>query len=69
MASAYPGGLDSFATNKTNATTTPTDHPTHHNDLADAINQIEAALGILPAALHNVDTHLRQPHRRPTGLS
>ncbi len=51
MASAYPGGLDSFATNKTNATTTPTDHPTHHNDLADAINQIEAALGILPAAL------------------
>lgn len=49
MASAYPGGLDSFATNKADATTTPTDHPTHHNDLADAVNKIEAELGVDPA--------------------
>jgi hypothetical protein len=49
MASAYPGGLDNFATNKANATATPTDHPGHHNDLADAVNKIEAELGIDPA--------------------
>jgi hypothetical protein len=49
MASVYPGGLDSFATNKADATTTPTDHPTHHNDLADAVNKIEAELGVDPA--------------------
>ncbi len=49
MASAYPGGLDSFATNKADATTTPTDHPGHHNDLADAVNKIEAELGVDPA--------------------
>ena len=49
MASAYPGGLDTFATNKADATTTPTDHPDHHNDLADAVNKIEAELGVDPA--------------------
>lgn len=49
MASAYPGGLDSFATNKSNATSTSNDHPTHHNDLADAVNKIEAELGITPS--------------------
>lgn len=49
MPSSYPGGLDSFATNKANATATATDHPNHHNDLADAVNKIEAELGIDPA--------------------
>lgn len=49
MASSYPGGLDSFATNKANATATVTDHPAHHNDLADAINKIEAELGTNPS--------------------
>lgn len=49
MASAYPGGLDSFATNKADGTATPTDHPTHHNDLADAVNKIEAELGVNPS--------------------
>lgn len=49
MASAYPGALDTFATNKADATTTPTDHPTHHNDLADAVNKIEAELGVTPS--------------------
>lgn len=46
MASAYPGALDTFATNKANATATTTDHPAHHNDLADAVNKIEAQLGV-----------------------
>lgn len=49
MASTYPGTLDSFATNKANATATTTDHPAHHNDLADAVNKIEAELGADPA--------------------
>lgn len=45
MASAYPGGLDSLATNKADGTTMATDHPAHHNDLADAVNKLEAELG------------------------
>ena len=49
MASSYPGGLDNFATNKTNATVTVNDHAAHHNDLADAVNKIEAELGVDPA--------------------
>jgi phage-related tail fiber protein len=49
VASAYPGALDSFATNKADATATATDHKNHHNDLADAINKIEAELGIDPS--------------------
>lgn len=50
MASAYPATLDTFATNKANATLTDTDHPDHHNDLADAINKIESELGTDPSA-------------------
>lgn len=48
MASAYPGALDTLATNKTDATSATSDHPQHHDDLADAINKIEAELGIAP---------------------
>ena len=33
---AYP---DPLATDKADATTTPTDHPTHHNDLASYVNE------------------------------
>jgi hypothetical protein len=50
MASAYPGGLDSLSTSKANATATVTDHAAHHNDLADAVNKIEAELGTNPSA-------------------
>lgn len=49
MASTYPGTLDTLATNKANATATTTDHPAHHNDLADAVNKIEAELGVTPS--------------------
>ncbi len=49
MASVYPGALDAFATNKTDVTGQATDHPAHHNNLADAINKIEAELGINPS--------------------
>lgn len=50
MASTYPSTLDTFATNKANTTTTDTDHPGHHNDLADAVNKVEAELGTDPSA-------------------
>jgi hypothetical protein len=52
MSSAYPGALDSFATNKTNSTLETDDHPVHHNDLADAINSIEAELGMDPSGVY-----------------
>jgi len=48
MSSAYPTSLDTLATNKANSTVTDTDHPGHHNDMADAINKIELELGTDP---------------------
>jgi hypothetical protein len=64
LSSTYPGALDNLATNKADATDTPTDHPAHHNDLADAVNKVEAELGTDPsgasatvkARLDGVDT-------------
>jgi hypothetical protein len=49
MASVYPGALDTLSTSKSDATTTATDHAAHHNDLADAVNKIEAELGVNPS--------------------
>lgn len=49
MASAYPSGLDAFATSRTNATAMTTTHPADHNDANDAINKIEAELGTDPS--------------------
>lgn len=51
MASVFPGALDNFATNLANNTATPNTHPAHHNDLADAVNKIEIALGAGLASL------------------
>lgn len=59
MASGYPSALDTLSTAKqddTNAktgadegtSTTVGDHAQHHDDLADAVNKIEAELGTLP---------------------
>ena len=48
MASTYPTTLDSLSTTKADATATITDHAAHHDDMADAINKIEAELGTLP---------------------
>lgn len=52
MASAYPGALDSFATNRADATIAATTHKNDHNDANDAINKIEAELGITPSGSH-----------------
>ncbi len=68
MPSAYPGALDALATNKLNTTPLTTDHVAHHNDMADAINKIEAELGVNPSAafatvllrLNDVDTRILQ---------
>lgn len=60
MASTYPTALDTWATNKQDDTdaasgsdlglsTSVGDHATHHNDLADSINKIEAELGTNPS--------------------
>lgn len=46
MASPYPSGFDNFPTDKADASVSATDH---HNDLADAINKIQIALGLNPA--------------------
>lgn len=48
MASSYPGSLDAFATNRANSTSQTTTHPADHNNLADAVNKIEATLGVDP---------------------
>jgi hypothetical protein len=53
MASSYPGGLDSFATNRADATSMATTHKDDHNNANDAINKIEAELGINPSASYS----------------
>lgn len=52
MASSYPTGLDAFATNRADATAMATTHAADHNNHADAINKIEAELGIAPSAAY-----------------
>jgi hypothetical protein len=47
MSSVFPGVLDSLPINHT-ANSPMSDHAQVHNDLADAINKIEAELGITP---------------------
>lgn len=49
MASVYPGALDSLDTTWANTDATDNVHPAHHSDLADAVNKIEAELGIEPS--------------------
>lgn len=49
MASSYPTGLDSFATSRADSTTMATTHKDDHNNANDAINKIEAELGIAPS--------------------
>lgn len=46
MASTFPGALDNIPANKTNSTVSLDNHAPHHNDLADAVNAIEGALGV-----------------------
>lgn len=41
MASLFPGALDNLNAAKANGTEQATDHPTHHNDLANAVNAVQ----------------------------
>ena len=50
MASSYPSGLDAFATTRADATVMATTHKDDHNNANDAINKIEAELGINPSS-------------------
>lgn len=49
MPSSYPTGLDSFATTRADSTVTATTHAADHNNANDALNKIEAELGINPS--------------------
>lgn len=50
MASNYPAALDTIPTNKLDVTGQGSgDHAGHHNTMADAINKIEAELGVNPS--------------------
>ena len=52
MTSFYPGVLDEPANDKAFGTSM-TDHPQHHNDLADAIRSTQGTLGINPQGSYN----------------
>jgi hypothetical protein len=49
MASSYPGALDNLATTRADDTPMFTTHANDHNDANDALNKIEAELGINPS--------------------
>ena len=44
MASVFPGALDNLGAAKAEATEQAVDHPTHHNDLANAVNAVQQYL-------------------------
>lgn len=48
MASTYPTTLDSLVTTRADTDATATNHVADHNNANDAINKIEAELGLLP---------------------
>lgn len=49
MAAEYPGTIPTIANNKADATTMASDHPAHHNKLADEVVAIATELGTDPA--------------------
>lgn len=49
MASVYPGALDNFPTTRADDTLMATNHPGDHDNANDALNKIEAELGINPS--------------------
>lgn len=63
MASSYPGGLDSFATNHADGVQEVI-HASSINDADDAINKIEAELGTAPRGVYtDVKTRLNTMER------
>lgn len=69
MASVYPGALDSLATTTTNSTVNLNTHAALHNDANDAINKIEAELGINPSgSVATVAARLDAMSAMPAGV-
>lgn len=54
----YPTSASSLATSKANTTVTDTDHPDHHNAMADEINAIETDLVAAKGTFSNVASRL-----------
>lgn len=52
MASVYPTSLDNFVTNRIDDTVLSTIHAADHDNLNDAINKIEAELGLNPKGIY-----------------
>lgn len=74
MASAYPGALDNFPTTRVDETPMATTHAADHDNANDAINKIEAELGVNPsgalatvvARLNAVDTSISNLEAAPS---
>lgn len=49
MAAVYPGTVATIASNKADGTTAPTDHPGHHNQLAEELVATQTELGTNPS--------------------
>lgn len=49
MAAEYPGAIPTIAADKADATATATDHPAHHNKLAEEVVAIANELGVNPS--------------------
>lgn len=70
MASSYPNALDNLDTNKSNSTISKDDHAQHHDDMADAINKIEATLGTALAGVYqDLATRLLNQTKDTTSFS
>jgi hypothetical protein len=71
MASLFPGALDAHPTNHTDNESMGTIHATVHNDIADAINKIEAELGADPSGVNytTVKARLAAPRILPFSKS
>lgn len=52
MPSTYPATLDAFATTRADSTANATTQAADHNNYADAINKIEAELGVNPSGAY-----------------
>lgn len=62
MASVYPGALDNFSTTRTDDTQMATNHPNDHDNANDALNKIEAELGVNPKGnFATVNARLAKP--------
>lgn len=53
MSSVYPANIDTLATNRVDGTSLTTTHAVDHDTVNDAINKIEAELGVNPKSIYS----------------